>query len=135
MYDFLVGTRHQKVKSSMIDVLQERKYTFENIRMTSITISPAGIYLFKVNNGNTRTMNEICLRLTVGQWRCSRVFTVNFIWTSYTPLMFPMSNLNKQIVAGFVMLLYWLIAGFWSCLPDIKLSTIFNELHDKYLLF
>ena len=25
----------------------------------------AGIYLFKVNNGNTRTMREICLKLTI----------------------------------------------------------------------
>ena len=26
---------------------------------------PAGIYLFKVNNGNTRTMCEICTKLTI----------------------------------------------------------------------
>ena len=26
---------------------------------------PAGIYLFKVNNGNTRTICEICLKLTI----------------------------------------------------------------------
>ena len=26
---------------------------------------PAGIYLIKVNNGNTRTICEICLKLTI----------------------------------------------------------------------
>ena len=26
---------------------------------------PAGIYLFKVNKGNTRTMCEICLKLII----------------------------------------------------------------------
>ena len=29
------------------------------------TTNPAGIYLFKVNNGNTGTMCEICSKLTV----------------------------------------------------------------------
>ena len=45
--------------------------------------SPAGIYLFKVNNGNTRTMFEICSKLTIKtperrQLRRSGVFIVNF---------------------------------------------------------
>ena len=47
------------------------------------SIYPAGIYLFKVNNGNTRAMCEICLKLTTKkskwrQWRRSGVFIVNF---------------------------------------------------------
>ena len=28
-------------------------------------VNPAGSYLFKINNGNTRTMCEICLTLTI----------------------------------------------------------------------
>ena len=44
---------------------------------------PAGIYLLKVNNENTRTMCEICSKLTNKtpqrcQWRHSAVFIVNF---------------------------------------------------------
>ena len=44
---------------------------------------PAGIYLFKVHTGNTRTMFEICEKLTLKipgrlQWRRSGVFIVNF---------------------------------------------------------
>ena len=44
---------------------------------------PAGIYLLKVNNRNTRTRCEICSKLTIKtperrQWRRSGVFIVNF---------------------------------------------------------
>ena len=44
---------------------------------------PAGIYLFKVNNGNARRMCEICLKLTVKKpeqryGSHSGVFIVNF---------------------------------------------------------
>ena len=51
--------------------------------------SPAGIYLLKVNNRNTRTRCEICSKLTINtperrHWRrtyftpCSSVSIVNF---------------------------------------------------------
>ena len=44
---------------------------------------PAGIYLLKVNNRNTRTRCEICSKLTTKaperrKWRRSGVFIVNF---------------------------------------------------------
>ena len=44
---------------------------------------PAGIYLFNVNNRNTRTRSEICSELKIKtperrQWRHSVVFIVNF---------------------------------------------------------
>ena len=46
-------------------------------------IYPAGIYLLKVNNKNTRTRCEICSELTImtlewSQWCRSVVFIVNF---------------------------------------------------------
>ena len=46
-------------------------------------VYPAGIYLLKVNNRNTRTRCEICSKLTINtperrQWRRSGVFIVNF---------------------------------------------------------
>ena len=31
----------------------------------SFSPNPAGIYLFKINNGNTRTMCEICSKATI----------------------------------------------------------------------
>ena len=36
---------------------------FENIQ--KINLAPVDIYLFKVNNGNSRAISEICLKLTV----------------------------------------------------------------------
>ena len=46
-------------------------------------LHPAGNYLFKVNNRNTRTRCEICSKLTIKKpeqchWRCSGLFIVNF---------------------------------------------------------
>ena len=46
-------------------------------------INPAGIYLLKVNNRNTRIKCEICSKLTVKtperpHWRRSGVFIANF---------------------------------------------------------
>ena len=48
-----------------------------------MTGNPAGNYMFKVNNRNTRTRCEICSKLTTKtperrQWRHSGVFIVNF---------------------------------------------------------
>ena len=66
---------------------------------------PAGIYLLKVNNRNTRTRCEICLKLTKNtperrHWRRSGVFIVNFEFT-------PCSSISivnfEQVNAGWVL--------------------------------
>ena len=43
---------------------------------------PAGIYLFKFNNGNTRTMWEICSKLTIKtpRWRHFPAVSIGFLW-------------------------------------------------------
>ena len=33
--------------------------------LTTLVMDPADIYLFKVNNGNTSTMCEICSKITI----------------------------------------------------------------------
>ena len=71
----------------------------------SVNFSPAGIYLLKNNNKNTRTICEICLKLTIKtpEWRicrCSGAFTVNFEQISYIVVVILLLNLNKQIPAG-----------------------------------
>ena len=33
--------------------------------MLRLTVNPANIYLFKVNNRNTRKSSEICLKVTI----------------------------------------------------------------------
>ena len=61
--------------------------------------NPANIYLFKVNNRDTRRF-EICLKLTITaleqrQWRRSGVFIVNFEHISHIFLVFLLLALNK----------------------------------------
>ena len=62
--------------------------------------TPAGIYLFKVNNRNTRTRCEICSKLTINtperrQWRRSGVFIVNFEHISHLVLVFLLLTLSR----------------------------------------
>ena len=61
---------------------------------------PAGIYLLKVNNRNTRTKCEICSKLTIKtserrHWRRPGVFIVNFEHISQLVLVFLLLTLNK----------------------------------------
>ena len=61
---------------------------------------PAGIYLFKVNNRNTRTGCEICSKLTINtperrQWRRSGVFIVKFEHISHLVLVFLLLTLSR----------------------------------------
>ena len=62
------------------------------VNMGTFVSFPAGIYPFKVNNNNTRTKCEICLKLTIKTPKrrqlCSSVSIVNFeqvnaglVWT------------------------------------------------------
>ena len=64
---------------------------------------PAGIYLLKVNNRNTRTRCEICSKLTIKtpeqRWRCSGVFMVNFEHISQLVLVFLLLTLNMYLPA------------------------------------
>ena len=60
---------------------------------------PAGIYLFKVDNENTRTVFEIS-KLTIeaaerNQWRCSGVFIGNFEHNSHLVLVYLTLISNK----------------------------------------
>ena len=58
----------------------------------------AGIYLFKVNNRNTRIMFEICSKLTIKileRLRRSGVFIVNLEQISHIILFFLLLTLNK----------------------------------------
>ena len=57
----------------------------------------ANIYLFKVNNRNTRKKWEICSKLTIKtrQWRRSGVFIVNFEHTSNLFLVFLLLTLKR----------------------------------------
>ena len=66
----------------------------------AIDLFPANIYLFKVNNRNTRKTCEIYSKLTIKtskrrQWRHFGVFIVNFEHISHLFLLFLLLTLNK----------------------------------------
>ena len=54
---------------------------------------PAGIYLLKVNNRNTRTRCEICSKLTIKKPE-RRIFIVNSEHISHLALVFLLLTLN-----------------------------------------
>ena len=61
---------------------------------------PAGNYMFKVNNGNTRTRCKICSKLTIKipecrQWRRSGVFIANFEHISHLVLVLLLLTLGR----------------------------------------
>ena len=64
-----------------------------------VTSIPVVIYLLKVNNRNTSTRCEICLKLTIKtperrHWRRSSVFIVNFEHILHLVLVFLLLTLN-----------------------------------------
>ena len=70
-----------------------------------IRTNPAGNYMFKVNNRNTRARCEICSKLTIKipercQWHRCGVFIINFEHISHLVLMFLLSTLSRYMLAG-----------------------------------
>ena len=71
-----------------INYFNTYEYSFSNnIFIDKTPKSSANIYLFKVNNRNSRKRCEVCSKLTIKtperrQWRHSGVFIVNFEHTS-----------------------------------------------------
>ena len=75
--------------------------------------SPAGIYLLKVNNRNTRTSYEICPKLTIKtlewrQWRRSGVFIVNL----------------KHVIAGCLVSQLWIYNSCWLHFPTKRIYLL-----------
>ena len=72
-------------------------------RYATITVKatlPAGIYLFKVNNGNAGAMYEICSKSTIKtpercHWHRTGTCIVNFEQILHIALMFSLLTLNS----------------------------------------
>ena len=67
---------------------------------TSIQTIPAGNYMFKVNNRNTRTRCGVCSKLTKKiqqrlHWHRSGIFIVNFKHISHLALVFLLLTLSR----------------------------------------
>ena len=65
--------------------------------------NPAGNYMFKVNNRNTRTRCDICSKLTIKiperrHWRPSGIFIVKF--KHFTPCSIDSIVNFEQVIAG-----------------------------------
>ena len=61
---------------------------------------PAGNYIFKVSNRNTRTRCDICSKLTIKtperhHWRRFGIFSVNFEHISHLVLVFLLLTLSR----------------------------------------
>ena len=61
---------------------------------------PAGIYLLKVNNRNTRTRCKICSKITIKiperrHWHRSGIFIVNFEHILHLVLVFLLLTLSR----------------------------------------
>ena len=72
----------------------------KSILVERIPAIPGGIYLLKVNYGNTRARCEMCLELTIKtterrQWRRSVVFIVNFHHIPHLVLVFLFLTLSR----------------------------------------
>ena len=84
------------------DFITVGKYLFiankRDTGTTSLDI-PAGIYLLKVNDENTRTMCEICSKLLTksvqSHWCAPGVFIAKFEQISLIDHAFPLLTLNK----------------------------------------
>ena len=79
----------------------------KRVSLRKYDLFPAGIYLLKVNNRNTRTRCEICLKLTIKtSERChycrSGVFIVNLEHISHRILVFLLLTLNMYLSAGLI---------------------------------
>ena len=69
-------------------------------RLETADLCLVNIYLFKVNNRNTREMCEICSKLIRKtpewrQWRLSGVFVINFEYISHLVSLFLLLNLGR----------------------------------------
>ena len=53
---------------------------------------PAGIYLLKVSNRNTRARYELTIKTQESRWHRSSVFIVNFEHISYLVLVVSIAN-------------------------------------------
>ena len=86
-----------------------RLFSFQycyNFRVLSKTrIHQTGVYMFKVNNKNTRRRFEIFSKLTIKtperHWSRSGVFIVNFEYISHLALVFLLLTLTRQMSAEY----------------------------------
>ena len=88
---FLKSQKLRRFKSILINVFKENCDYFAHYFCDNI---PAGIYLFKVNNRNTRTRCEICSKLTINYCIESSKFPSNL----KSSVLFPIYKKNPKVL-------------------------------------
>ena len=98
----------------------EKSWKFElNSWVENMIVS---IYLFKINNGNTRTMCEIYSELTIKttkqrEWFHSGVFIISFDQISHIICIVDLEQLNTNCVcSGLPLTFNFSFKGFQACL-------------------
>ena len=97
-------------------------------KIETLEFDPAGIYMFKVNNRNTRTRCERCSKLTIKipelrQLCLSGVFIVNFEHISYLVLVLLLLTLSR--LESFKLFLSEFVKLFTN--PNIAFIIIFYK--------
>ena len=87
----ILGTTEE----SILEVI----WQFARVSLLSV-FTPAGNYMFKVNDRNTKTRCEICSKLTIKiperrHWRRSVIFIINFEYISHLVLVFLLLTLSR----------------------------------------
>ena len=82
--------------------------------------NPAGNYMFRVNNRNTRTRCQICSKLTIKtperrHCRHSGVFIFHFEHISHLVLLFLLLTLSWEMPAGKKIVEINMISKVWNC--------------------
>ena len=101
---------------------------------------PANIYLFKVNNGNTRTKCEICSKLTIktlGQRKRHRcgVFIIDFEQISHIVwLMFSLLTLNKCLLYSRHFFSKISVAHLWQSIQEWAKKNFLKAVVHKFHL-
>ena len=86
-YNMLKSTTNSPRQTHPVVLIDTSEHIHYNIA------NPAGIYLLKVNNRNTRTKCEICSKLTM---KIPGIFTINFEHISHLVLVFILLTLNNK---------------------------------------
>ena len=99
MFYLHLGRKFRAEDMSVSDFFTDDEL-FDILVISSIKIFSVAIYLFKVNNGNTRARCEISSKLTIKtpeqrHWRRSGVFIVNFEYISNLVLVFLLLTFSR----------------------------------------
>ena len=97
---------------------------------SSMICNPAGNYMFKVNNRNTRTRCEIYSKWTIKtqerrHWHRSGVFIVNFEHISHLALAFLFLTLSREMTTGKKQ--FHVLLKFWEDLIKIFVHLIEHQ--------